>query len=239
MIALRRNLELWALVAAVCLAAVPLHADTFSALAFDNATVQPDGPRTGDDGKIYFNIEGINNGTYASFGVADFQSSSFVDANGNMISGTPTALNAITITLSQANADFTNVGSLNFYLAEDTTTSIQPNDNAVIFDTADSEGLNGQLVPLHFLGSGSFTGTFTPTDTSGMVDTFTFPPDNCSQLDSATVAYVLGVLTNGGAFRVVITPADPEVSATYAGFSNTMYNCVPVTGPTLILDVSF
>src|SRR5262249_34802747 len=148
-ITVRRHPELWALVAAVCLAAAALRADTFSALAFDNATVQSDGPRTGDNGKNYFNIEGINNGTYASFGVADFQSSSFADANGNMISGTPIALNAITITLSQANADFTNVGSLNFYLAEDTTTSIQPNDNAVTFDAADSEGLNGQLMPLH------------------------------------------------------------------------------------------
>jgi hypothetical protein len=239
MIAGRKHAELWALVAAVSLAATALRADTFSALAFDNATVRPGGPRTGDYGKIFFNVEGSNNDPYASFGVADFQSSSFADANGNMISGTPTALNAITITLSQANADFTTVGSLRFYLAENTTTSIQPSDNAVIFDKTDSEGLNGQLVPLHLLGSGSFTGTSTPTDTSGTVDTFTFPPDSSSQLDSATVAYVLGVLSNGGALRVVITPADPDVSATYAGFSNTMYNGMPVTGPTLILDVGF
>ena len=56
---------------------------------------------------------------------------------------------------------------------------------------------------------------------------------------SATVAYVLGVLTNGGNFRLVITPADPNVSATYAGFSNTMYEGLTVAGPTLTLDVSF
>jgi hypothetical protein len=239
MITVRRHRRLWALFAAVSLAVTPVRADTFSVLAFDNATVQPGGPRTGDYGKIYFNIEGSNNNSFASFGAADFNSSNLADANGNMISGSLTALNTITITLTQANASFTNPGSLNFYLVEDTTTSIQPNDHAVIFDATDPEGLNGQLVPLHMLGSGSFTGTYTPTDTSGTGDTFTFPPDSCSQLDSATVAYALAVLSSGGTFRVLITPADPDVSATYAGFSDTMYNGLPVTGPTLILDVSF
>ena len=88
--------------------------------------------------------------------------------------------------------------------------------------------------PLHMLGSGSFLGTDTPTDTSGTLDTYTF-----TQLDSTTVAYVLGVLSNGGTLRLVITPADPDVAATYAGFSNTMYEGMTVTGPTLILDLSF
>jgi hypothetical protein len=36
MIAARRHSELCALVAAVCLATPPLHADPYSALAFDN-----------------------------------------------------------------------------------------------------------------------------------------------------------------------------------------------------------
>jgi hypothetical protein len=239
MIARRRHPELWALLAAVCLAVPTLHADLYSALAFDNATVQPGGPRSGDYGKIYFNIEGSSNGPYADYGVADFNSSTFADASGNPMPSTPMALNSITVTLSQANADFTNAGSLNFYLSEATTTSIQPADNAVIFDATDSEGLNGQLSPTHMLGSGMFMGTFTPTDTSGTLDTFTFPPDNTTQLDSATVAYVLGVLTSGGTLRMAITPADPDVSATYAGFSNTMYNGLTVTGPTLIPDLGF
>jgi hypothetical protein len=239
MIAARRHAELWALVAAVCLAAPTLHADPYSALAFDNATVQPGGPRTGDYGKLYFNIEGANNGAYADYGVADFNSSNLANANGNPMPSTPMVLNSITMTLSQANASFTNAGMLNFYLSENTTTSIQPADNAVTFDATDSEGLNGQLAPLHMLGSGMFTGTDSPTDTSGTLDTFTFPPDNTTQLDSATVAYLLGVLANGGNLRLVITPADPNVAATYAGFSNTIYENMTVTGPTLILDLGF
>jgi hypothetical protein len=31
----------------------------------------------------------------------------------------------------------------------------------------------------------------------------------------------------------------PNVAATYAGFSNTMYEGLTVTGPTLILDLGF
>jgi hypothetical protein len=46
-------------------------------------------------------------------------------------------------------------------------------------------------------------------------------------------------LTNGGNLRLVITPADPNVAVTYAGFSNTMYENLTVTGPTLILDLDF
>jgi hypothetical protein len=175
MIAPRRHPELWALLAAVSVAIPTLHADLYTALAFDNATVQPGGPRTGDYGKLYFNIEGASNAAYADYGVADFNSSNLADANGNAIPSTPMALNSITVTLSQANASFTSAGMLNLYISEATTTSNQPADNAVCFDATDSEGLNGQLAPLHMLGSGMFTGTDTPTDPSGTLDTFTFP----------------------------------------------------------------
>src|SRR5581483_7968084 len=154
-----------------------LRADPYAVLAFDNATVQPGGPRPFSNGKNFFNMEGSSSGNFASFGVADFNSVNLADSSGNLIVNPPTGLNTITITLSQANAAFTTGGALNFYLAEDTTTSIQPNDAAVLFDTNDpnGEGLNGQLAPVHFLGSA----TFTQSD-NGTVDTFTFPSDPTS-----------------------------------------------------------
>lgn len=237
MIVLRRHAAVGALLTVLCLPVSVLRADTFSILAFDNATIQPGGPRPFSNGKNFFNIEGSSSNAFASFGAADFKSSALVDANGNPMPSTPTGFNAITIALTQANASFTNGGALNFYLAEDVTTSIQPNDVAVLFDATDpkGEGLNSQLAPVHFLGSGMFT-----QSDNGTLDHFTFPSDPSTPLDDATVAYVLGVLaatnadgTIGGFFRVLITPADPTVAATYAGFSNT------VVGPTLTLDVSF
>jgi hypothetical protein len=180
-------------------------ADDFSTVAFDNATVQPAGPRSGDNGKNYFNIEGISNGSFASFGVADFDSSTF---GINFTVGTVTA---VTITLNQDNASFTANGAINFYITEDTITSIQPDPTnpEVIFDLSDPEGLNGQLQPIHALGSGLFI-----QGPNGTMDVFSFA------LDDATAAYVIGVLNSQGTLRLVITPADPTVAATYAGFSD-------------------
>src|SRR5262249_11760426 len=85
--------------------------------ASDNATVQPGGPRAGSNGKAFFNIEGPANGTFASFGVVDFQLTA---------DSTVTSISGLTLSLTQANAAFTHAGSLQFFLTEDTTTDIQP-----------------------------------------------------------------------------------------------------------------
>jgi hypothetical protein len=200
---------------ALCVSAA--RADDFLTLAFDNATVWPSGPRPGDNGKNFFNTEGINNGQFASFGVADFDTSTLG------IDFTVATVTTVTVTLTQDNAAFTTDGSINFYITEDTSTSIQPADDAVFFDTTDPEGLNGQLQPVHFLGSGNFT-----QGPSGTVDVFAYG------LDDATAAYVTNVLNNQGTLRVVITPADPDVSATYAGFSDPNY---PLQGPMITVSV--
>src|SRR5207244_1131112 len=65
MIALRRCPVVYALLVPLCLPAGVLRADTFSALAFDNATVRPDGPRSGTNGKVFVDIEGANNAGFA------------------------------------------------------------------------------------------------------------------------------------------------------------------------------
>jgi hypothetical protein len=73
-------------------------------LASNNATVQPGGPRSGPNGKDFFNIEGSSNDPFDSFGVVDFQfpaGSTFND--GDLLS----------LTLAQANASFTTAGFSN------------------------------------------------------------------------------------------------------------------------------
>ena len=181
-----------------------LRADDFTASAFDNATVWPTGPRPGDFGKAFFNIEGPSNGDFASFGVADFDSTTLgIDFTVGDISG-------VTVTLTQDNAAFTTDGVINFYITEDNVTSIQPDDSPLQYDpTNPPEGLGSQLQPLHFLGSGPFT-----EGPNGTVDTFPFTPD------PDTVAYLASVINNGGVIRLVITANTSTVSATYAGFSD-------------------
>jgi hypothetical protein len=194
-----------------------LHAGSSNpAVAFDNATVQPGGPRPGDFGKIFFNMEGINNDPFDSFGVADFNSADL------QIGFQVGSIQSVTIALAQANAAFTHDGAINFYITEDTATDIQPDTSPLSFVASDSEGVDGQLQTLHPLGSGMFTQTG-----SGDVDSYSFQPDD------ATAQYLIGQINGGGTIRIVITPADPDVSATYAGY---LHDTFP--GPTLIVSAS-
>ena len=212
----RINQRIILAVAFLALSATGVQADDFSTMAFDNATVWYNGPRAGDNGKIFLDIEGVGGDPYESFGVADFDSSTMG------IPYTVANVTAVTVGLTEDIAAFSVNGTLNFYITEDTTTSIQPDDNAVFFDTTDSEGLNGQLSPIHFLGSGTFT-----QNASGTLDAFTFTPD------SDTAAYLTSILNNQGTIRLVVTPADSGVAATYSGFSNSSY-----VGPIITVSVT-
>jgi hypothetical protein len=158
--------------------------------AINNATVQPSGPRTGSNGKTFFNMEGTADGTFASYGVLDFQ----------IPSGEP-ALNAnmLTVSLTQANAAFTSNGALSFYLSTDTSTNIDPGTSPLQFPTP--------APTLSYpLGLGAFTEV-----ANGQLDNFTFA------LTGGAKTYVNNQVTSGGVIRIVIDPNDPNVAATYAG----------------------
>lgn len=188
-----------------------------SVLADDNATVQVAGPRMGDNGKRFFNMEGNQNGNFSSFGVADFTLSELGRVFEN---GTDSRL---TVTLVQANSAFTNDGDLHFWLTTDTTTCIQPSeDPAVKFDLGDDpDGLTDQLSPRFSLGAGTFTEV-----ASGQEDSFTF------QLSRSAHEYLRHQIETGGKIRIVVSPADGTVAATYAGYTNTEFS-----GPVLTVDV--
>jgi hypothetical protein len=177
--------------------------------ATNNATVQPGGPRAGVNGKQFFNMEGSTNGTFASFGVVDFQSSP-----------TNVQVTSLVLDLTQANAAFTQNGALTFFLSTDTTTGIEPVTSPLAYNAASlPTGLGTQLSPLFSLGTANFTQV-----SDGTVDAFTF------SLSPAAATYLKGQLMAGGRIRLVIAPNDPTVAATYAGFSNTEFS-----GPQLTL----
>jgi len=201
-------------------------ADLFSALAVDNATVQVEGPRPGDFGKVFFNMEGNQNGDctvemvppcFASFGVADFDSTSL------QIRGEIESIRSLTLTLVQANASFTHDGALHFWLTTDTTTDIQPSeDPAIKFAlTDDPDGLDDQLIGRFFLGAGTFTQV-----SSGHPDPFTF------RLSRHAERYLIRQIRHHGKIRIALSPADGPVAATYAGYSNDEFS-----GPLITLDV--
>jgi autotransporter-associated beta strand protein len=211
-------------IAAVSCLALPglALADTVSATASLSSTVQVAGPRTGSSGTNFFNVEGSNNGNFASFGVLDFSADAF------NLAFPATAVSNLTLSLTESNSGFTKAsGGLNFYLVTDTTTSIANDGSSpLIFDSANApEGLGAQLGTTPFLlGAGTFSGAST-----GTVDTYSF------SLNTEAQTYLLSQLNaEGSTVRLVITPTDATGASTWAGSTNSS----AASRPLLSLDVT-
>jgi hypothetical protein len=161
-------------------------------VASKSLTVQPNGPRPGDAGSKYFNIEGKDNEKYASFGVLVFEiPKEFQDKKGK----------SVTLTLVQSIPQFAKDGAIRFFLAPDVD-----NASALKFDPNASDGVGSQIKSLHPLGSGNFKKVET-----GKTESFSLTID-----DSAR-----GQIAKGGKLWLVIVPADAVVAATYFGASET------------------
>jgi predicted extracellular nuclease len=188
--------------------------------AFDKATVQPSGPRRGNNGKIFFNIEGNANEDFASFGVADFMIES-----ADLGFTTVTDIIDLDIKLTQSNLRFTNSGPISIWLTEQTDVSIQPN-SSIAYQT----GNNGEasvdplLKPLFELGQFTFTKVGT-----GTTDTF----DLFAGLDPNEEQIVLNAINSGTPLRLLMAPENNTVSATYAGVTNSSN-----AGPTLVVEAT-
>ncbi|MBC8102140.1 MAG: PEP-CTERM sorting domain-containing protein [Cytophagales bacterium] len=165
-------------------------------VAGDNATVQPAGPRTGGNGKVFFNIEGSSNGAFSSYGVLDFNAGTFANVS---------SINSLNLRLTNAPAGFTRTGPINFYLATNTTASIQPGGGLNFVGTGEGVSSGGQLGTLFSLGSGDFTATGTNFNYS------------LALTGAAAQTYFASQLGAGGTLRFVITPSTPGVAATFAG----------------------
>ena len=195
----------------------------YQAECFNNATIQPGGPRTGTNGKAFWNIEGPGNGSFASWAAADFNASDFA------VPFTVGDISNFTVVLTESNAAFTHPGIVSFYLTTDTTNSIEPGTSPFVWmDFQNPEGFGTQL-PSEFLGSYNFTSTGNLG--SGNVDTYTVT------LTPAAKAILINALNSNGQIRLLATHdsinGDPSVAATYAGGTNFNYD-----GPTLRFDAS-
>lgn len=195
------------------------HAATFSLEASDNATVRPDGPRSGGSGKAFFNVEGDDNGAFASYGVADFDFSVL----GPQASAT--AISSVTLQLTQDNAGFSLTGPISIYSTTNTDPNIiQPDDaNEVVYVSGNNgaASVDADLSPLTLLASSTYTPTATG-DVDSIALTFSGPD----------LAALLSSLTSGsGVLRLVVTPDAADTAATYSGFDNSSRE-----GPTLVID---
>lgn len=190
-------------------------ASTYQALAFNNITVQPAGPRQGPNGLRFLNVEDTNNGAFASFGVADFTTPAF------NIFGTVNSIGRLSLKLVSSNAAFSLSGWHDVWITTDLATSTaQVGSPLVYLTTAQPDGVGTQLDPKVKVGSFYFDVALG----SGIV----FATD--MKLDAATESFLVGQLNAGGSTRVIVSNAGPG-AGTFAGYTNTTY-----AGPVLDLD---
>jgi hypothetical protein len=166
---------------------IPAFAGT-EVIASKSLTIQATGPRSGDAGSKYFNVEGKDNEKYASFGVLVFDIPK--EVQGKQITN-------LRLSLVQSIPRFANDGEIKFFLAPDL------NDGGELkFDPSASGGVGSQIRTLHLLGSAQFKKIET-----GKVDVFNLTVDDP----------VRERISKGGKSCLVIVPADESVAATYFG----------------------
>jgi hypothetical protein len=165
----------------------PAFAET-KVVASKSLTIQPTGPRAGEAGSKYFNVEGKGNEKYASFGVLVFELPEEVRE---------TTLKSLTLSLVQSIPRFARDGAIKFFLAPD----LDPNAE-LKFDPGAPDGVGSQIKPLYSLGSGEFKKIET-----GKTESFRLTVNDT----------VRDRLARGGKLCLVIAPADAAVAATYFG----------------------
>lgn len=160
-------------------------------VASKSLTVQPGGPRAGEGGSKYFNIEGKDNEKFASFGVLLFELPKEV---------TGKAVKGMTLTLIQSIPQFAKDGAIKLLLAPELDVA-----QALKFDPNASDGVGSQIKPLCALASGNFKKVET-----GKSESYALTIDDA----------VRERIAKGGKLCMVIVPADGTVAATYFGANN-------------------
>ena len=207
-----RRIGIWL---SVALLASPTLAGVQSVEAFDNATVRPDGVRGGSSGEAFFNIEGANNGNFASYGVARWDVSGVKAAFDGIYGPGNWTISTIELVLTQSNAFFTNDGGVEVLFTNDDTTRLDPNAVSLAYPL-DTEFSDAQSVTTY---------TFTEVAT-GFVETHLLYDANGS--NTAGGMALANDIMNDTLVTLVLNETDPDVAATYAGFSNFDFD-----GPTL------
>ena len=151
--------------------------------------------------QAFFNVQGDDD-PFTVYSIVDFSTAGI---------GPVSTIADLELDLTQSNAFFSASGALEFFLASDTR-AVDVTDTAR-FISAQPAGANtgadvvgaafGTLYPL---GSGTFTVTATG-------DTDNFP----LSLGPAAEAFALSQIASGGILRIVATPGDVGVQATYSG----------------------
>jgi hypothetical protein len=211
---------------------------TANAVAVQTGTIQPTGPRPPANGDNFFNIEGANNTTFASYGVARWDLTAVRAAFDAAYGAGQWSVSSVELELTQANAAFSHVGGVAVYLSSDDTTDVKTTASPVqypFFDpitSAPDLGLaNGGTPVLQYsfplLASGTLDRyTQTGSTQNGVAlsasEVLTLAPDLASHIRS------------DNSLTFVFVETDPAVAATYRG-QVASTSTPPLVGPNLFI----
>jgi hypothetical protein len=174
--------------------ALPVRAE-IRATATRSLTVQPTGPRQGENGSRYFNVEGVKKDRYASFGVLVFGLPKGGDRAGEV--------ERPSLRLVQGVARFAQDGKVKFFLAEPPDRAGDPLAG-LRFEAGSPGGVaRDAFKALHPLGSGTFTKAET-----GHADKFEVKPEEGGR------RYLRDRIRAGGTVLIIVAPEDEEAAAT-------------------------
>ncbi len=219
-----KNLNLIAsLLIATSLAPMALAQD-ISIEADENLTVQPAGPRQGANGLRFLNVQGPDNGTFASFGVFSI--------NPANASGSLSGYSGIRFQVTQANAGFTiSDGIFGLFLVQEQTQPFLQTNANLTFDVTNSpSGLDADLnpsgAPLIKVSTLTHYSVLNPSGTTY---------DISLDLSGPAGSFISSAIANGErlrfAFAVAPESLDLSADGNFAGYDNSTR-----PGPTLVFD---
>jgi MYXO-CTERM domain-containing protein len=205
--------------AAAALSVAALSAHAASVEAFQNATVQPSGVRTGNNGINFFNIEGNDFGNFASYGVVRFNVASLKSQFDAQYGVNGWAIDSISLSLTQSNAAFTADGAVDVYFTgNDAISIVSPSPLQYPFagDFADAQKV--------------LSYNFTQIS-SGTLENHSLFSSSVS--NNAGAQALLADILADSVVTLALVEGESGVAATYAGYNHNTY-----AGPTLNIEVS-
>lgn len=160
--------------------------------------------------QAFFNVQGDDD-VFTVYSLVDFDTAGI---------GPAASVSGLTLNLTQSNAGFTADGGLEFFLASDTRT-VDLTDTARYISDGDNVGaevVGTAFGTLFSLGASTFTET-----ASGDLDSIVLT------LDTAGEAFAVSQINSGGLLRIIGTPGDLGVQATYSGATSILPTPAPPT----------
>ena len=191
--------------------------ETRTAVAFETGTIRPDGPRSGDFGDWFFNVQGTGSGggTFDSYGVARWDLS---DIRAEFDALFPGGWNVteLALEMTQDNAAFTSDGFVAVYYSTDDTSDIKTALSDFFFPFFDPSSGDPQLPLgdpdpiLQYLFFEIADGTIDRYDQDG-------GPGGSSEALRLSDAVATDIETEDTLTFVYADDQDPAVAATYRG----------------------